>query len=400
MPGRGLAAKLGLVERREFLQLTLLAAGAVALGACSDSSSDRAIPTTTGEPEGEPVRYGPLRPPDANGLALPDGFSGRVVARAGERVPGTDYEWHIFPDGGATFATDNGGWVYVSNSEVPDGGGVGALRFDRGANIVAAYPILTGTSTNCAGGATPWGTWLSCEETDAGRVWECDPSGDEPGVARPALGTFTHEAVAVADERLYLTEDVEDGALYRFTPASPRDLTDGRLEVAVVDELDAKNGLRWVEVPEPNPGPDDTPTREQIAGATRFDGGEGICAAGDRVNVTTKGDNRVWRIDLRNSSLHVAYDASTVAEPVLTGVDNVTITPNGDLWVVEDGGDMEVVIVGTDGVAEPFARVTEQEGSELTGPAFDPAGHRLYFSSQRGGDGGLTYEVTGPFRVA
>jgi secreted PhoX family phosphatase len=388
------------VERREFLRLGLLGASAVLVGACSDSNESN-TPTPTDAPPAPAgtVGYGPLAPPDANGLELPAGFSARVVARAGERVPGTDYEWHVFPDGGATFPAGDGSWIYVSNSEVPGGGGVGALRFNRAGEIVAAYPILTGTSINCAGGATPWGTWLSCEEHPSGQVWECDPAGRDDAVARPALGTFEHEAVAAVGGRLYLTEDVDDGALYRFTPARSDDLTEGTLEVAVVDEIGAPGGLRWAEVPEPNPGSGGTPTREQVADATRFDGGEGICAGPSQVYATTKGDNRVWRIELGDSSLHVHYDAAEHDAPVLTGVDNVAITPNGVLWVAEDGGNMELVIVRSDGTAEPVARVVGQDDSEIAGPAFDPAGRRLYFSSQRGEGSGLTYEVTGPFRA-
>jgi uncharacterized protein len=391
------------VERRDFLRLGLLSAGAVLVGACSDSSTDSGPPAATDAPpeSARTVGYGPLGPPDANGLELPEGFSGRVVARAGERVAGTDYEWHVFPDGGATFPAGDGGWIYVSNSEVPGDGGVGALRFDRAGEIVAAYPILTGTSINCAGGATPWGTWLSCEEHPSGQVWECDPTGRNEALVRPALGTFEHEAVAVADGRLYLTEDVDDGAIYRYTPARSEDLTEGTLEVAVVDEMGAPGGLRWAEVPNPNPNLDvgATPTREQVADATRFDGGEGICAGSGQVYAVTKGDNRVWRIELGDSSLDVHYDAAASDEPVLTGVDNVAITPNGVLWVAEDGGNMELVIVRGDGTAEPVARVVGQDDSEIAGPAFDPEGRRLYFSSQRGEGSGVTYEVTGPFRA-
>ncbi|HMG41706.1 MAG TPA: hypothetical protein VK611_10270, partial [Acidimicrobiales bacterium] len=76
------------------------------------------------------------RAPDANGLILPEGFTSRVVAAAGQAAAGSDFLWHIFPDGGATFEVD-GGYVYVSNSEVPaEGGGVGAVRFDDDGTIV------------------------------------------------------------------------------------------------------------------------------------------------------------------------------------------------------------------------------------------------------------------------
>src|SRR5215218_6875698 len=118
--------------------------------------------------------YGPLGAPDANGLRLPPRFTSRLIARANRLVAGTSYPWHPFPDGQATFATSDGGWVLVSNSEslAPTGAGSSAIRFRRNGTIADAYRILAGTNANCAGGGTPWGRWLSCEEHDYGHVWE------------------------------------------------------------------------------------------------------------------------------------------------------------------------------------------------------------------------------------
>ena len=137
-------------------------------------------------------------------------------------MPAPPIVWHIFSDGAATYPTGDGGWILVSNCEAPaqTGGGASAIRFSPDGQIADAYRILGDTNTNCAGGPTPWGTWLSCEEIDAGQVWECDPNGQKAAVAHPALGLFNHEAVCVDPDgkRLYLSEDEGDGGFYRFTP--------------------------------------------------------------------------------------------------------------------------------------------------------------------------------------
>ncbi|HEY9408394.1 MAG TPA: hypothetical protein VIP77_02330, partial [Jiangellaceae bacterium] len=90
------------------------------------------------------------------------------------------------------------------------------------------------------------------------------------------------------------------------------------------------------------------------------------------------------------------------SNPPLTGVDNITGASAGDLYVAEDGGNMEICIITPDDVVAPFLRVTGQSASELCGVAFNPAGNRMYFSSQRGtsgsSSGGITYEISGPFR--
>lgn len=387
------------MRRREFLRL---GAALAACGVVGSSLWQEALAALAG---GAPSPYGPLGDPDAHGIRLPVGFRARLLARAGQPVAGTGATWHVYPDGGATFAVP-GGWVYVSNSEflslaaLP--GGVGALRFDHAGAVVDAYRILSGTDLNCAGGATPWGTWLSCEEHPAGYAWECDPLGLRPAVPRPALGRFQHEAVAVdpAERRLYLTEDVGDGRLYRFTPQVWGDLSRGLLEVARVD---AAGTVAWVAVPEPDPAdPQGDPTRHQVSDSTPFDGGEGIVCDRGHVYFTTKGDDRVWDYHPASRTLRVLYARASDPVGVLNGVDNITAAGSGDLFVAEDhgGGDQELVLITPGGAVSPFLRLTgpEHTTSEITGPAFDPWGRRLYFSSQRAGGPGATYEVTGPFR--
>ena len=356
---------------------------------------------------------GPLGAPDANDIRLPSGFTSRVIAATGLRVStvsgSSSYRWHMYPDGGATFPTNGGGWVYVSNSETLSflGGGVGAVRFDAAGNVVDAYRILGDTNTNCAGGPTPWGTWLSCEEIDRGRVHECDPLGQNSAVRRSALGRFKHEAAAVDPQAgiIYLTEDESDGRFYRFVidnyvPGQTPDLNRGTLQVA---RLNAGSGqLDWFVVPRPEPKWYQRRTRRQVSASTPFDGGEGCWYAAGKVYFTTKGDNRVWCLDTATQILTVIYDAATAPNPILTGVDNVTVAQSGKVLVAEDGGDMQIVVIDTNGQVAPLLQVVGQSSSEITGPAFSPDGTRLYFSSQRGspfgGSGlGVTYEVSGPF---
>jgi secreted PhoX family phosphatase len=345
--------------------------------------------------------YGPLGPPDPHGIRLPSGFSARLIARSGDPIGPRAHPWHFAPDGGATFELRDGGWIYVSNAELISGGGVSGIRFSRDGQVVDAYPVCSGTLRNCAGGATPWNTWLTCEEVGFGLVHECDPWGTEPSVARPAMGRFNHEAVAVdpSARALYLTEDARDGGFYRFLPDAWRKLGSGRLEIA---EVDQEGALIWHPVPNPDPNlfAGETPTRHQVPAATPFNGGEGIVwnAARRSLFFTTKGDGRVWRYHPRSGALRVHYDPAEDPFAQLSGVDNITTTPRGQVLVAEDGGNMELVLVDDYGVASALLRIEGQRFSELAGPAFDPSGTRLYVSSQRGVDGrGLTYEISGPF---
>jgi secreted PhoX family phosphatase len=380
------------LNRRDFLRLSsALAASAVTLGSPWQRALARRV--------AHPGPYGPLLPPDENGIELPRGFRSRVVAVAREPVPGTEFPWHVFPDGGATFATRDRGWIYVSNCEFVVGGGTNAIRFDPAGRIVDAYSICSGTGLNCAGGTTPWGTWLTCEEFPAGGVFECDPLGRVPAVRRPALGTFQHEAAAVDPVTgiVYLTEDARTGRFYRCVPDAWGDLGSGRLQVA---QVGAGGGVVWHDVPLPNPRiPGETPTRAQVPASTAFDGGEGIALCRGHVYFTTKGDDRVWDYLPAREQLSVLYDGRASPELPLRGVDNLTASRHGDLLVAEDGDDMELVLITPEREVTPLLRVVGQEFSELAGPAFDPGGRRLYVSSQRGGPEGfgITYEIRGPF---
>ncbi len=413
------------MDRRGFFRIALSSAGAAAcLPATAMAGATPVGRGRRGQPTGDTAGpYGSIEgaTPDTNGLLLPEGFTSRRLAVAGEPVGDTGYRWHVFPDGAATFDDGDGGWFYVCNSEVfaPDGaGGASAIHLDADGEVIDAYRVLESTTANCAGGPTPWGTWLSCEERvdGLGQVWEVDPTGATPAEARPALGRWSHEAVAVDPdgEALYLTEDDPGGKLYRFTPDAYPDLSAGRLEAADVGN---DGTVAWLEVPDPSAAA--VPTREQVPGATTFPGNEGIWYHDGTIVFTSKGDNRVHALDIAARQYTLLWDG-TSTDP-LGGVDNITVAAtSGDVFVAEDGGNLEVVLITPEGDVVPFARVVGpgHEGSEVTGPVFSPDGTRLYFSSQRGptpgtlteiagdlgvtGDarnGGVTWEVTGPFRM-
>jgi hypothetical protein len=399
--GGGLAGLAALMAKPLFVACSSKEEDGGSAGAGGTAPFDSGIPPLSSNI----AAIGVLGTADANGVRLPPGFTARIVARSGEKpVPASDYEWHSAPDGGATYATPDGGYIYVSNCELPFAGGVGALRFDAEGTAIEAYSIASGTNVNCAGGKTPWGTWLSCEEADKGRVFECDPTGKKAAVAYPALGIFKHEAAAIdpVNHHVYLTEDQSDSMFYRFVPTSVKggriDFSAGKLQVA---QVAADNKVTWHDLSDPK-YEGSTPTRSQVVEATQFKGGEGIAYYEGVMYFSTKGDNRVWEYHIADETMDVLYDAEALTDPVLTGVDNVIVTCCGDVLVAEDGGDMQVVAILPDGSLKPLLQVEGHDGSEITGLAFAPDGTKLYFSSQRGvngNSGGITYEVSGPFHL-
>jgi secreted PhoX family phosphatase len=405
------------LDRRQFLKAGLGSAAALAFAPGMLARALAQGRTTVGASP-----YGALGSFDRNGIALPPGFSSRRIARGGELVSGTLYPWHNATDGQATFATvsggaPDGGWILVANSEVPLPllGGVSGVEFAPNGRIERAYRVLAGTAVNCAGGPTPWGTWLSCEEHADGLVHECDPTKLNLGVARPALGRFSHEAACVdpVHERLYLTEDEGDGCLYRFTPRDYPSLGAGLLEVAVV----SGDTVSWAPVPNPNGG-NARPTRYQVPAATHFDGGEGTWYDDGVVYFTTKGDERVWAYHTDTSELEVLYDARALGPSApLSGVDNITVSPSGDIFVCEDGRDHDICMITPQFEVSRFLKLdpaihsgppegTPFAGNETVGVVFSPDGSRMYFGAQRSFGilgvpplpAGAVYEITGPFR--
>ncbi len=450
-------------SRRALLRKAFYASAAAGLAplitACNSSSSSTPPSTDTlnhtntgGLPElnlplGRLATISDLGAPDPlTQIAIPAGFAIRAVATSQLPVPTpagsmplSSYRWHSFPDGGACYLRPDGGWIYTSNSEVPQLplGGCSAISFNAAGETDNAYPILTGTRQNCAGGKTPWNTSVSCEEVSDGLCFECDPFNESEGVAKPALGLFAHEAIAVdpIHRVIYLTEDTGDGRFYRWVADAEDVQPDGRLamEKGTLQVLNiagladggyetddgALRELRavsWVDVVQPErPQPDvrrEISTAGGTAPGTRFAGGEGLwyyeLAAGSIpaggtaptrgvVFFTTKGDNRVWALDIENDLIELIFDNSQI-EPDFGDVDNLTVSPWGDVLVAEDppqAPSSRIMVVLPNRQALPLVEVFHP-GSEICGPTFSPDGSRLYFSSQRRNGTGETYELRLP----
>jgi secreted PhoX family phosphatase len=396
-----------------------------------------------------PGPYGPMRPDPAGILDLPEGFSYRIVQRAGEvmsdglRVPGR-------PDGMACFEFQDpelGGraLVLMRNHENPahvaalgpwtgapapeawtsEGmGGVTRVVLDPGTLAPrSSNLVLGGTLLNCAGGPSPWG-WLSCEETFGARhgyVFACDPRASSIERPRPirAYGKFCHEAACVDPEHAiaYLSEDREESCLYRFVPASPdHPFGEGELSALAIrgrPRLDTARGLRvgdrlevaWVPLREPEPEQDVLRHVAQRQGAARFCRGEGLAwevggpRGGSVILTATAGGphatGQIFRLEPDGDGGELVLLAQSEGTEDFDMPDNVVVAPGtGWIFFCEDGhGRNHVRVLEPGGTIFDFARNALSD-SEITGVCFSPDGRAMFLNLQRDG---LTLAVTGPF---
>jgi uncharacterized protein len=447
---------------------------AVGLGITFAGSIDAVAGTAANAATRSARGYGPLVPDPAGILSLPEGFSYKIVATAGETLMEGGALTPTDQDGMGFFATGSGGTLVnnheISGSEKPPvpvvpglvydpkaKGGTTNIEVDASGNRKREYVSVSGTENNCAGGVTPWGTWLTCEETekragadrekDHGYVFDVSPVQSEnpnrANVPLKFLGRFSHEAVAVdpATNIIYETEDAggPNGLYFRWVPpAGFRGRKGGLVELAqsaggdTAGQLQAMSCYRgsrhiadlseatqpgtqykveWVDVPDRDARTvsvrkqftDDQVTRSRkLEGQWWADGGAYFVASFARLSDGSRNehDGQVWFYDPAEQTVTLTTIFGVNPDPDVDsdnydGPDNITVSPYGGVILAEDGeGVQHLVGVTEQGKSYVLAR-NDQGDSEFTGPVFSADGKILYANIQSGP--GRVFAITGPW---
>lgn len=380
--------------------------------------------------------YGSLQTDPLGVLDLPAGFSYVRLSETGQTM--TDgYQVPAGHDGMGAFSGTNGNTILIRNHELsstssnglsaPNSkkydtkgrGGTTTLVVSSNRTLISHYGTLAGTYRNCAGGPTPWGSWLSCEESfetgnkKHGYVFEVPSSatGFVTPVPLVAMGRFNHEAAAVDSDTgyVYLTEDRDDGLLYRFVPSTPNDLSAGgtlyALRITAIPQANTTTGFTvgqahavdWVVITNPDPSSDTVRTAGFNLGAAKFARGEGIFYGdGDIYFCCTSGGSaglgQIWRYTPATETLRLYIQPNDAN--VLDFPDNIVVAPNGDLFLCEDGGGTDFIVgITPTGALYKFAR-NALNTSEFAGVCFSPDGQIMFVNMQTPG---ITFAITGPW---
>ena len=443
--------------RRSFLR----GAAAVAAGLAAaplEALAARGAVANVSKPAYSPD-YGPLYPAKdlTTGLELlklPKGFEYLTFGWTGDTMA-DGVATPAKHDGMAAFARGDGQTALVRNHEVGDyggrfaepaydplaGGGVTTLVFDPDAGeLVEARASLSGTIRNCAGGPTPWETWLTCEETTSvnssnqlrhGYVFEVPATGAGDPTPIRAMGRFSHEAVAVDPETgwVYETEDATPAGFYRYRPTTPGDLAaGGELEMLVInggpyDTTGDGSGTTyestsWVPIADPDPAPGTPMSAAGFAqGGAVFARLEGAWYADGKVYIVSTsggpvGQGQVFEHTPATGGMRVLF-ASPSAD-VLNRPDNICVSPRGGIVLCEDGSGIEYlhgltpdgeifpfaannVVVPASGVpGKPAIAPGDYTGAEWCGSTFEPRHGNWLFANIQGP--GITFAITGPWR--